>query len=183
MVGCATVGKNFNYQKKAELRLGATTQEEAVQLIGKPLKSSSITKGDGRFEVLQYTYASANLGGAQARVLFLEFKNGILNAHIFNSGFPEDSTAFNMDAAEQVKRGSSTKTDVAQIMGEPSGKAFCPTTLNDFKDMASNSTEIWSWIYTSKSKGLDTSTIKSRIVKISFDDAGIVSDIQTTEEH
>jgi hypothetical protein len=182
-VGCASVGKNFNYKNRSELRLGVTNRAEAEQLVGKPLKSASISNNDGNFEVLKYVYAHGNLGGAAARAMFLEFRNGILNALTYNSGFAEDSTAFDIGSALQVKRGISSKADVLSIMGEPSGKAHCPSTLGDFKDMCSDCVEVWAWIYTKKSEGLDTSTIKSRTVKVAFDDKGVATDIRSTEEH
>lgn len=183
MAGCASVGKKYNYQNVNSLRLGISNQEEAKSLIGAPLKSTTTTNADGTYEILQYTYAYANLGGAKARVLLLEFKNGVLNGYVYNSGFSEDSTAFVIGGADKVNRGSSTKADVLGFLGEPSGKAMCPSTLADFKDIAGASGEVWAWIHTTKSKGLDTSTIKTRTVKVAFDEGGVVTNIETSEEH
>lgn len=61
----------------------------------------------------------------------LEFKEDILNAKIYNSGFKEDITAFNLNESVKIKPGISSKDDVIKFLGQPSGKALCPSTLED----------------------------------------------------
>jgi hypothetical protein len=178
-IGCATVGKEFNYSRRSDLVIGETMQADAEKLLGEPVKSSSVSNENGSFKVLQYAYAYADPTGAKARVLNVEFKNDFLNALIYNSGFPEDSTAFNIEAFSQISRTVSTKTDVKRIMGEPSGKALCPTSFVDFKSACENGTEVWAWVYTQKSQGLDTRTIKSRVCKVAFGVNETVSSIES----
>lgn len=178
-IGCATAGKEFNYARRSDLIIGKTTQSDAEKIFGEPVKSSSVSNEYGDFKVLQYVYAYADPTGAKARALNVEFRNNLLNAHIYNSGFPEDSTVFNIEALSQIIRGVSNKTDVARIMGEPSGKALCPTSFADFKAACENGTEVWAWVYTQKSQGLDTRTIKSRVCKVAYGGNDLVTSIES----
>jgi hypothetical protein len=178
-IGCATAGKEFNYARRSELLIGKTTQGDAEQLFGEAVKSSSVSNENGDFKVLKYVYAYADPTGARARALTVEFRNNLLNAHIYNSGFSEDSTDFNIEALSQIIRGVSTKTDVDRIMSEPSGKARCPTSFVDFKAACENGTEVWAWVHTQKSKGLGTQTIKSRVIKVAFGGNDVVTSIES----
>lgn len=183
VMGCASAGKDFGYTKRSELVVGKTTQNDAEQLLGTPFKSSTVSNADGDFQVLRYAYAQADLTGSRARVLIIEFKNNLLNAHIYNSGFSEDSTDFKIEALPQIIRGVSNKTDVARIMGEPTGKAHCPSSIIDFKTICENGTEVWVWVYTSKSKGLNTMTMKSRSIKLAFDSNGVTTNIESSVDN
>jgi hypothetical protein len=182
-MGCASVGKEFNYAKRSDLVIGKTTMKDAEQMFGSPFKSSTVSNADGEFQVMRYSYAYADITGAKARTLTLEFRNNLLNASIYNSGFSEDSTEFKTEVLPQVNRGSSNKVDVLRIMGEPTGKARCPSSFSDFKSICENSTEVWIWVYTQKSKGLDTKTIKSRFIKVAFNANDVVSNIESSVDN
>ena len=182
IIGCATAGKMFNYQNKNMIELNKTTVNEAIQLLGNPLERETKTNKDGNYEILKYVYASANLSGASGRVFFLEFKNNILNAKIYNSGFKEDITDFNFDNYTKIKLGESNKEDVLNFLGNPTGIANCPSTLQEFMESCKDASVIWLWIHTKKSDGLDTKTIKSKTLKISFDEKGTVNGVDTSKE-
>lgn len=177
-IGCATGGKNFDSSSRSQLVTGKTTQTEAEQLLGKPLKSNTVTNADGTFQISIYAYSSVNLASGSVRALFLEFNKNLLNAYSYNSGFPDDSTAFNYDAYSQITKGVSNKNDVIKILSTPSGKALCPSSLAKCKGKSENSIEAWLWAYTSNVKGLDSKTIKTKRVTVLFDRNGIVTDVE-----
>jgi hypothetical protein len=182
LCGCASVGNKFNYQNRMNLELGITSKNDAIKLVGKPKETKTVSNKDGNYEILSYVYAYASPGGAAARVLFLEFKDNKLNAHIYNSGFEEDKTEFDFSKSKNLKVGQSSMDDVEQFLGKPSGKAICPSTLRDYSTKCQNATEIWSYLYTKKSQGYDTSTIKTKSIDISFDEKGIIADMETSQE-
>lgn len=180
--GCASSGKMFNYQNRNSLEIGKTTSAQAIQLVGTTKQIGTTSNKNGNFRVLKYVYAYATPSGAAARVLFLEFKNDTLNAQIYNSGFKEDKTSFNIDEAAKIKINESTKEDVLKLLGQPTGRAICPSTMGDFANKCEKAFEVWAWIYTAKSAGYDTSTIISETLIISFDENGIASDFATMRQ-
>lgn len=181
-VACASVGRKFNYGNRSKLTIGKTTRAEALELLGKPSKSSSLSNKDGDFEHLQYMYGHGNLGGAAARVLFLEFRAGHLNAYSYASGFEEDSTEFDYDASAKIQAGTSRKQAVLNLLGEPTGKARCPSYLGDYRDKFKGATEIWLWAYTSRTKGLNAKSMNSMNVFVSFDAQGVARDVSRTKD-
>jgi len=161
MVSCASVGQTFKYEKRNSLILGKTTRDMAIQQLGKPTIRSIKTNSKGDFEIIQYVFAKANMSGAASRILLLEFKNKILNAKIYNSGFKDDNTQFNFFQHQAVY--PSTVAGLA-------GKCMEETTT------------IWTWVHTNKSNGLDTKSIKSKSVVIAFNEEGIVTEMEVAKD-
>ncbi len=183
LAGCASVGKSFKYKNIGILQIGTTTQDDAVNNFGEPYKTESIENSDGEYEIMRYIYGFGTLASSAARVLFLEFKGGVLNAYIYVSGFDEDATIFDEEAAREVKTKAATKAEVKQSLGEPSGKAIYPTTLEDFKTDKKGVSESWVWAYTSKSKGVSVKSIKSKIAHIYFDKNGKILGMEIKVEN
>lgn len=183
IISCASAGKMFNYQNRTQLVVGETTLNQAIQYIGKPDSQETKSNKDGDFTIIKYSYAYAKQSGVSVRLLWMEFKNDTLNAKIFNSGFKEDNTDFNYDSYKKIKVNESTKQDVLTIIGEPTGIANCPSSLLDFSTKCASATNVWFWLYTSKSIGLNnvTQTMKTKSLKISFDKNGVVTDIDASE--
>jgi hypothetical protein len=177
--GCASVGKEFNYQNRTELVLDETTKMEALALFGEPVSTTVVNDNGEPYEVVQYLYSYGNLGGASARILVMDFKDGKLNAYVYNSGFPEDATEFNFSAAESIKKGVDTKEKIIQLLGEPTGKCRGVSVLGDYKTRCAEGTEVWSWLYTSPTDGLDASSSKTSSVFVTFDQSGIVSHVES----
>jgi hypothetical protein len=175
LCGCASVGQNFEFGNRSKIALGETTRQAAIDLLGKPYKTGSTSDGSISYETVDYLYSHASLGGAAARVMFLEFRDGRLNAFIYSSGFDEDNTDFDHTAVGKIEKGVTKKSEVEALLGKPSGQARCPTSLGDFASACTSCKEVWKWAYTSKSKGLNTSTMKSKSATIGFDSHDVVS--------
>ncbi len=133
---------------------------------------------------LQYSYGNGNLARSNARVLALEFKNGKLNAFEYVSSFDEHQTHVSPDMVNQISSHVSTKTDVLKALGKPSGKALCPSTLEDFKDQCKKCVEIWAWQTATGVSTVGAAFAGNRPsfqdVYIGFDKDGVVSDVITT---
>lgn len=183
LAGCASAGKSFNYQNRHLIQIGKTTSKESVKLLGKPQSTHVESTTKGNFLQHNYSYAYANPSGASARIFVLEFVNDTLNGKVYNSGFKDDITSFNIDSATSIKAGKSTLQEVIEYLGEPSGKAFSPTAMGDFKELKCETAHTYcSWIHTRKSHGYDTSTIKTNVLIIAFDEKGIVCDLKSTRQ-
>jgi len=184
LCGCASVGHNFNNTAVQNLELGQMQSSEYRSVFGeKPAATSTTSTADGTFEVARYTYAYANLGSAKGRTLILEFKDGKLNAFEYLSSFDEDHKAIPFDQATRITNRVSTKSEVVNILGKPTGKALCPTTLDDYKGKCDKCVEVWSWQSMSSistfgaAYGGARPTIQN--VFIGFDKDGIVSEVTT----
>jgi hypothetical protein len=182
VMGCASLGQEYNYENIKQLELGKTRQSDYRAMFGEPRTVNVKERTDGVYETVHYMYAHGTLAGAAARVLNLEFKDGLLNAYASNSGFEEDATTFDIRVADQIQVGVSTKEDVRRLLPPPSGRARCPTTLVDFTVKNVSAKEVWLWLYTNKSEGLDTESIKSRSLKLLFDGTGRVIDKETAQD-
>jgi len=179
LISCVTVGKTFSFQNKEQLRLGVTTIQEAIQLIGSPTSRNTNITATHKFETINFASAKANLGGATARALTLEFKDNLLNGKVYNSGFKEDDTAFDFLAYQDILVGKSVQEEVLDRMGMPSGMVSCPTKLYDGKIDCEQSEAAWIWANTAKSKGL---TIKTEIVIIIFDEQRVVKQLKLIQQ-
>ncbi len=171
---CASAGKRFKYENRSQIALGRTTPNQAREILGRPFKTAQINTPEGAFEILRFEYASANLSGATARVLITEYKSGVLNSYVYSSGFAEDSTDFDMEASASIKTGDSTMADVEALMGPPTGRAYCPSVLDDYKTRCEGSHSILLWQYVSKTRGLNVGSAQSKSVFVMFDEAGQV---------
>ncbi len=177
--GCASTGKQFNYQRWSELELGKTTEADTRSLLGTPMNTSTLSNEDGTYSVLRFQYVKANVvTGVASRVLIAEFKDGVLNSFAYNSGFPEDSTDFDIEASQGVRVGKSTVDDVERIVGKPTGKARCPSMLDDYKTRCDKGSTVWLWVYTSKTKGLDVGSIRQKVFVVVFDDSGVAVHVE-----
>ena len=78
--GCASVGRDFKYQNTASLELGVTRSSDYQATFGKPNAVETKDNSDGKFELVRYLYAYADMGTARSRLLDLEFRDGVLNA-------------------------------------------------------------------------------------------------------
>ena len=181
--GCASVGQSFDYSKAQKLELGQLQFSNYQSVFGKPNATAEQTDNDAKFETARYTYAYANLGSANSRILVLEFKDGKLNAFVYLSSFDGEATPVPSDKVTQITKGVSTKADVQKALGTPNGKALCPSLLGDFKDRCKGNSEIWTWQSISSvstfgaaygGKGQNTMTLF-----VTFDANGIVSGIES----
>lgn len=144
-------GRNFTMPADGALKLGITTPEEAVALLGQPLskRSETVTSVEqnviptsifspvrqlGTYEVYNYIFIDTagqqligNLSGRRpSRSLNLAFWNGRLVFYNSSSSFDADTTNFDDRRIAQIERGRSTGADVIALLGKPTGGAIFP---------------------------------------------------------
>lgn len=153
MAGCThTEGNPFNRPSSALVVPDVTTVEQVLAAYGEPTRRKSWTISNavvakatpkspmlpvptsGLFTKLTYTYTESKAPAAgntvRAKVLDLVFKNDILISYDFTSGFPEDSSNFDESKVSALKKVLTTRNDVIQLFGSPTGKSIYPAIAN-----------------------------------------------------
>jgi hypothetical protein len=176
--GCASVGVNYQYTNIPKLKINEFKIEDVSTVFGKPFKTTKVVTKEGHFDIFRFQYAFADVGTARARVLILEFLNGILNSYVSLSSFDEDRTLFNEENIDQIKIGISTHDDAVNILGEPHGKANCPSTIDDYKGRCEDASTVWCWMSQRKFVTMGLKNMGGSNVFLSFDSNGKVSNIE-----
>jgi hypothetical protein len=147
----ACTGHNFPKPAPESLILGSTTQDEVVAKYGPPYRqSTALAAGStvantnapqtpfeyamvpGTYASLTYYYADRSAqvmfgGSPTERSIVFNFWNGKLYAYNFISSFAADSTNFDENNAAKLEQGKTTKSEVIEILGRPTGEAVYPS--------------------------------------------------------
>jgi len=146
LCSCVSIGNNFNYKNTSALKLNELTLAEATNLFNKPYQVVTKTTSDGNFIINYYPHAVVGpFGSVQSRILMLEFRNQKLNSYEYLSSFDEDKTTVDTSKVQALKDEKADQAQVIAAMGNPEGKALCPSVVEDFKDKCKNGGEIWYW--------------------------------------
>ena len=114
--------------------------------------------------------AKINSDGA-ARKLEFKFHNNILVGYVYSSSWAEDPTDFDETKSAEIIQGVSTKTDVLQRLGKPSGYYIYPM-------IESRSGDAAVYYYTETRAGVATAAqTLSKLLVVTFAANGIVSDV------
>ena len=180
--GCASVGKNFSYHQYQSLEIGKTSSEDYRAIFGNPLIVTTEDTDDEKVEVANYVYASANLGSARSRALILEFKDGLLNSYMYASSFEEEKPILDIAALEKIERGVTSREDAVRTLGEPYGKAKCPSKAPSFKDRCESVEDVYAWSLVEKLSTFGVafggSRPQSQSVFLGFNSSGKVESVQ-----
>jgi hypothetical protein len=174
--GCA--GTDFVRPAEGELVIGKTTSADVSAKLGNPVQTGELTKNDQQLKVVRYAYAvsggeSGYEGVTPARSQSYFFFKDVLAGHQFVSSFKVDLTDFDGKKVASIVKGKSTRQDVVALLGKPSGEAVYPL-IKGTQDRA--------FIYGySQFKGtVFTPKMHSKTLLVSFDNAGIVTDVDYT---
>jgi hypothetical protein len=177
LLGCG--GKDFVRPSPDDFKLGQTTYAEVIQRMGEPRRTGDALKNGKTVKAVTYVYASK--GGEPleadvipARTLTYYFYNDTLIGEAFISSFKSDNSNFDDKQVESIKKGQTTRAEVIRLLGEPTA-TFIPPMIKE------TSGEAIGYTYQAVRGGL-FSGIKSfiKVLRISFDDKGLVSDIEYT---
>ena len=137
MSGCATVGKDFSSEGVKQLTIGKTSENEVLQTFGEPSSRQDRSENNNQFKLLRYSYAKGTVNSGKGRSLTAEFKDGVLNAYLFQSALEGDSTDFNFDAINKARQKGLRLDEIVSLMGRPTGEVRFPSLLlrNEFGTM------------------------------------------------
>jgi hypothetical protein len=154
LAACVSRGKDFNRPDPASLVLGQTTLAEATVRFGPPTSRvvrrslnpapvqesssspfpiSTAARVAGTIEGLSYNYTTVAMPGvvvgpisSHHKRLVLAVWNERLVLYSFTSSFTKDAVSFDPNRAQAFVRGRTTRADVVQAFGPPTGEAIYP---------------------------------------------------------
>jgi hypothetical protein len=177
LVGCA--GRDFVRPSPQDFTLGKTAYSQVIQRMGEPRRASDILKNGKNVKAITYVYASKGSEALEAdvtpaRALTYFFYADTLVGQEFVSSFKSDNSNFDDKLVPSIRKGQSTRSDVITLMGEPTAMFIVPM-------VKETSGEAIGYTYQAVRGGL-FSGIKNSVksLRISFDDKGVVSDIEYT---
>lgn len=175
LAGCA--GKDFVRPSSETFQLGQTTYSQVVQRMGEPQRTGVVEKNGKEIKTIGFVYASvggepSESGVTPARVQAYFFHKNILVGQEFISSFKSDSSNFDETKTALVKKGETTRPEVIQIFGQPTATYIEPV-------IKASHGEGVGYAYTTVRGGPFTG-IKTftKILRISFDEDGIVSEVE-----
>ena len=177
LLGCA--GKDFVRPDPATLKNGETTYAQVTERFGKPFAEGSTTKNEKTVKSISYAYASlggrpAKEGVVPARGMGLYFYNDTLVGYEFLSSWAEDSSDFDESKMNQIVKGLTTRAEVVQLLGRPSGFAIYPMIK-----AATGEAAVYVYMEVSGGPFTGRKTFRKSLI-VAFDDKGIVTDVDFT---
>lgn len=173
LTGCA--GKNFVRPDSRSLSPGTATEQDVYQRMGKPYRTGEISKNGKEFKTASYAYANGGAslygGVTPARSQGFYFYNGKLAGTEFTSSFKEDATDFNSSKIEQIKKGTTTRQEVAQLLGPAGGAYVYPLT-------ASPEERADVYLYSQTKGSAFNLKVYTKTLLVTYDQRGVVSNIE-----
>lgn len=136
--GCVSSGYRFTRPQPATLVLGKTTYEEIVRQVGEPVRTGTMVKNDQPLKFVSYAYICFDAvlcSGEDAtgewrligmRGMYFYFLDDALVGYHYTSTFSDDKTDFDDTKAYQLKKGHTTRSQVIELLGKPSGIYIYP---------------------------------------------------------
>lgn len=171
--GCA--GKDFVRPEADSLKNGQTAYANIIANYGTPFREGSVLKNDKTLKTLSYAYASVGgkpleEGVTASRALGLYFYNDILVGHEFISSWAEDHTNFDETKIKDIVKGKTTRQELTQLLGRPSGYYIYPLTK-------APSGEAPVFAYSATRGSAFNLKFFRKILVVTLDSSGVVSDV------
>jgi hypothetical protein len=174
-----TSGVNFERVKEDTISLGVSTYDDIVNRMGDSFEEDVYKKNNKQFKLIGYTYSSTGGAATSKRVIagrqqMFYFYKDILVGHQFTSSWQVDHTDFDETKVEQINKGESTKEDVINLLGRPSGKLIYPLSKNKGE-------EILIYSYYEGRQYAYTIEFFQKYLQVECDQMGTVTEIEYTE--
>lgn len=128
----AACAGGFTRPAPEALRIGETTQSEAIARLGPPTARDTIERRGQKVAIVAYRYTTeaerqhGEPGVIASRNLYLFFHDDRLVGHEYRSSIESDHTDFDPRKARAVVKGQSTREEVEKLLGRPSGYLTFP---------------------------------------------------------
>jgi hypothetical protein len=129
LAGCA--GTDFVRPGAEEMKIGQTTYAQVIARMGAPRQEGTALVNDKNVKSATYAYASTggaprHSGVTPARAQSFSFYNDVLVGQEFLSSWAEDHTDFDESKVQSIIKGTTTRAQLVQLMGRPSGSQIYP---------------------------------------------------------
>lgn len=170
-IGC-THGKGF-YQEIDELKLGATPESTCTALFGEPIARSSMSANGESYEWRVYSLTAS---GSDYRGLNVELRKGIVNGYNYFSTADEDRTHANISAVSEIKTGVTTRDQVLQLLGQPTGRIRIPSGYRELAEFSQrpDASDAWTWFEITDSSYWRPRPRRMKLAYVVFDTSGKV---------
>lgn len=177
LVGCA--GTDFKRLETSQLTYGSDTPETVKQKLGKTYMEGFSTVNDIQIEYIGYAYAS--MGGTAAyegvvagrNQIFYFYENKLVGQY-FTSTWEIDSTDFDETKVGEIEKGTTTTQEVIEVFGNPNGEFIFPLVKNETERAL-----VYIYVQTKKEGLMSTKSSTKKLV-VSYDENGIVTDVEYT---
>jgi outer membrane protein assembly factor BamE (lipoprotein component of BamABCDE complex) len=174
LAGCA--GKNFVRPDAEGLKNGQTTYSQVIQKMGSPQREGTALKNEQTVKTASYAYASAggqalHSGVTAARGIAFYFYNDLMVGNEFVSSYADDNTDFDDGKIPAIVKGKTTRAEVLQLMGKPSGYYIYPMIKAKSGDAAV-------YVFSEVKGGAFNMKFSRKTLVVTFDSSGIVTDVE-----
>jgi hypothetical protein len=174
LAGCA--GTDFVRPNTEELKVGQASYAQVLKRMGPPRQEGTVLKNDKNVKTATYAYASVGgeprrAGVTPARAQSFYFYNDVLVGHEFISSWKADHTDFDESRIQSIFKGKTTRAELVQLMGPPSGAQVYPMIKPEKGDAATYS-------YVETSGSAFNLKFYRKILVVTFDPAGVVADVE-----
>ena len=172
---CAS-GRDFKRPDPTSFVLGRTTEGEIRDRFGDPRGEGTLLANDRTIKILRYAYAEAApyVEKVPVRAMVYSFHEGTLIGFDYASSFSSDKTDFDESLVSKIHRGQTTKAQVVEIFGQPTGMFIYPSS---FTKTADQRAYVYSYSRTDKDPMGVSIRNRTKTLAITFDNEEIVTDI------
>jgi len=171
LAGACLLGADFSRPDPASFALGQTTEPEIRARFGKPAGEATARVGGKLVTTLRYAYAEARSISVPVRTMAYAFHEGRLVGFDYMSSFAADQTAFDELAAKRITRGETTRAEVLDLVGQPSGQYIYPSV---YAAAPGRRTDVYSHSRSEKlSSGVTLETI-TKVLTVTYDERDVV---------
>jgi len=174
--GCA--GNRFARLSEPQVTLNASASKDIVSMLGKPTQEGTVIQYGKRFNVLSYSFARSSFSTFAGRPIasrtqMFYFHDDRLVGHVYTST-TRDSTKFKEENIEKIKEGETKIEEAVALLGPPSGEYVYP-----FMEKEGERAKVY--YYFAASTRLVKTKIYNQLLKISYNEAGLVTKVEYLE--
>jgi hypothetical protein len=174
----ACAGRNFVRPSDDAFKLGQTTYADLVQKLGEPRRQATMLRNGKSVQIASYSYATnfdepLESGVVPARAMSYYFADGLLVGQEFVSSFKSDNTDFDATKVSDIVKGTTARSEVIRLLGKPAGSYIFPVV----KESAGPAI---GYAYSATFRGPLSVKFTRKVLRVSFDAADRVSDVEYT---
>ena len=171
LAGACLLGADFSRPDPGSFTLGQTTEQEIRARFGKPAGEAAARIGGKLVTTLRYAYAEARSIAVPVRTMAYAFHEGRLVGFDYMSSFAADQTAFDELAMKRIKRGETTRIEVLDLVGKPTGQFIYPSS---YATAPGRRADVYSHSRSEKVASGVTLETTTKVLTITFDDHDVV---------